>query len=49
MPKSSEAFFALKKRRKGFFAAFWGIFAGCAASGTAGLSGPCCIFYGGVV
>jgi hypothetical protein len=49
MPKSSEAFFALKKRLEGFFEAFWGGFLGLDGLGLAGLSGPCCIFYGGVV
>jgi hypothetical protein len=49
MPKSSEAFFALKKRLEGFFAAFLGSFIGLPGLGLAGLSGPCCIFYGGVV
>jgi len=49
MPKSSEAFFALKKRRDRTFGAFWGGFFGLTGLGLAGLSGPCCIFYGGVV
>jgi len=49
MPKSSEAFFALKKRSYGFFEALWGDFTPLDVAATASLSGPCCIFYGGVV